>query len=1275
MTLPNDKNSLLVPIAMDAWVNSATNTQSMALYYANYNNLQNFQSPIPDPFSGSSDIPAQGIHLHWALPDALTHGIQNSDDSFDFPLVPNRWLVVRIDTSDNRSLTPLAWVIQSDGRQSTEAQGAGPGAYLDPNKPSGISADGSTVSVNGMNLGITVPIADWQGDAVNTTPLFLQAVGPGNISFAAYKPFVENVFSIVDTNLPAVSSVNYSYSYLVIGWYSNPEGDPLTGVSTYVDGFTPSCWDTQADWQGQTPQERFSTILDTMQWSLPAGTELPNIPPNASIYHGFIADVAWPPNYENGFFNKMNTSNVQIAVGNNSIDALSALIQNYANSESLHDPSNSAQWITAGNTLCSLIQAASLELLDVYGVPGGSAQVQQQIEQSWFGSDPGGTVWTVVSALTNLEIETSNDTLTPTQNAALLQQLSQLNRDQLAYDLGQSQLQTQQSELYRLWLKLSQSNVLVYDPPTTYPDFSILQPMLQQDIYPNWFGQVANLLNTQTNLPAALLDPTDSDSANAWANANWTFPDATDSAATVTLASLGLQLKGTTANDYWHPADPVVLIRGAGRGLKYGEDGCFTADGTLCCRLPGQTVTGLNVANVSVTAAEFGNVAAFTSPSAFLSPYSTVPSIASLLVEAFFSDPQNAGVINQVAPSASEAAINSAIASLLGGGSQGSWSGTPPSPIGYSLWQQAWSPIMLEWQAKYYPTLDASRNFDPSCWTFDGTHYEWNGNGFDYGNGNDNVYSIPIQGRTVVSPYAQTVFQSKLSNYLSTAATIDSVQMEQLLATVMGWDILGQTLSGFTDQLITLLSQETFPPPCSPNLGTTPALVGDLVQDQYHLTPKLTSLDLAYENVFFPLRGGLVTFAKNQLWLLDTYGQFYDLSQPTEHGFQPLISPSLTVPSVVTTPSFMSAPFVLGPRLVQSARLDMNLLANDNSGGDIVTSANNNPICGWLLPNFLDNSITVYDSNGIMLGELLVAQASPDNWRPRPGPNGNNPPPPASPSQIANTALMNVISKLASQGVDTLSDFLQLTDETLWMVNPMNGIGNDSLAALIGRPLAVVQLQLNLTLNGDPITNQMWNYMLTPDPSDTYYIPMHDSGGVLDLVFPVRLGSLDLRNDGLVGYFLSDYTKFYAVHTEFELKPSDTFIQPILETSGISPVYQGDVTVTPNSASGVTLTLILDPQGSVHAYTGILPVNSVTVDANAVQDFLKSLLVNFQTGPILADPGTLRTPQPAVNQGTWSWLQADSDTWEQDGIVDADDAALFPTQAPSLREGWLQLQL
>lgn len=41
-----------------------------------------------------------GLHLHWALPDALTTG-RHQDGTTHFPPVPNRWLVRRLDNKGN----------------------------------------------------------------------------------------------------------------------------------------------------------------------------------------------------------------------------------------------------------------------------------------------------------------------------------------------------------------------------------------------------------------------------------------------------------------------------------------------------------------------------------------------------------------------------------------------------------------------------------------------------------------------------------------------------------------------------------------------------------------------------------------------------------------------------------------------------------------------------------------------------------------------------------------------------------------------------------------------------------------------------------------------------------------------------------------------------------------------------------------------------------------------------------------------------------------------
>ncbi|CCI29145.1 hypothetical protein MICAH_5520003 [Microcystis aeruginosa PCC 9809] len=64
---------------------------------------------VSQPFQNQNLYLKAGIHLHWALPDALTKGIQDSDKKTVFPSVPNRWLVTRTLNGEKRQ-----WVVESD---------------------------------------------------------------------------------------------------------------------------------------------------------------------------------------------------------------------------------------------------------------------------------------------------------------------------------------------------------------------------------------------------------------------------------------------------------------------------------------------------------------------------------------------------------------------------------------------------------------------------------------------------------------------------------------------------------------------------------------------------------------------------------------------------------------------------------------------------------------------------------------------------------------------------------------------------------------------------------------------------------------------------------------------------------------------------------------------------------------------------------------------------------------------------------------------------------
>ncbi|HEX7117670.1 MAG TPA: hypothetical protein VF212_02725 [Longimicrobiales bacterium] len=1347
-TLPDDASSLLVPVHLDAWVVDSRNQQALARYRADFGRLAAFRSPVPDAFD-DEDVskPAVGIHLHWALPDALTHGREaEGGGPIEFPLVPNRWLIVRVETTEGAPQQARLWVVQSDflgtvlGKTAVDVAGsaaelrlAAPGAaealpagtrlelaaadgsvigsivtsqpvsagdvgipvrtadlpptvpagtvvrvpgsseYLDPYRPTTMQVEPgrpTTFTVRRTGLGRSYAIEAWEAraDAGGTAP-FLRAVGPGNIAFAAYAPFVQDVFSFTDAELPPEGSGVRTFSYTVVGWYAEPESaDPLRSVERYVPGI----WADEAEWRRQSPVERFQAILASHRWSVRGEI---GAPPSTSLYHGTVVGVQWP--YGSPGNAGIDERAVQVAVGATAPDALAALVQAAARREAKANPTDANAWLVAGDTLAELIQASLYDLLDRYGAPGGAAELRREKERARFGALPGGTVWEVVSAAPEpADGETERPRLTAAQAAALDRQLAALNRAQRELDAARRRLASGQAELHALWWKVGRANALGWgEEPSTTPPWSALKPFMEKQLYPALLSDVRDRYRAVNEAAARLPDPTDEAASAAWAEANWSLP-AAEGGGTVPLSALGLKLKPGVCERFWHPTDPVVMVAGLRRARRHGEDGRHARDGTLVCRLPGQTIEGLSIDGqppVTLAALEAAGVQVDPTGGA---KYGGVPAVPRLLRECFLADLANAA---RIAPAigADAEELRAAVAALLDGDAAGaSWTGAPPAPFAIVRWAQAWAPLFLEWEVNFHPTgasAGGEHRFSPDDWRFDGEAWTWAGTGFD------EAVFLAFKGRSLLTPHAQYLLREKLAEHLKDHPALDSAQLDALLDTVAGWDLLAQSLSGLTDQLVTRLSQETFLPsdagaaPTAAELATdgAPPRPGVLMGDAYDAVPVLESPDPI--DPFHPVRAGLLRFRR--LRLVDAFGQTYDLVAPNSpQGFVPILGEGLM--PTAPPPGLPAGMVQLAPRIVQPARLEIRFLSADGSGRDILTADRPNAVCGWLLPNWLDGGIAVYDAAGAPLGEVMPLPA-PRNWRRRPGPAGGDPAP-ATVDEIANPVLRAVVASIAGRGPDVMRYLLRVVDETLGFVDPLGGRKDAFLSVLIGRPLAVVQAELSLGVYGEPYTSQLWNRMAEPDPSSPGgYRPVRDTGGLEAVSIPVRLGSLDLRHDGLIGYFLPDrgYDTFYAVHPAPDA--GDGYIRPITARAEDGTVrYQGDI-VLKCQAPGTVVTLLLDPRGAVHAYTGILPVSRVALPGAQVEAFLQRLELTFRAGPVIAGAGTFRMPRPAAREGRWSWLQpTDPDGgWEEDPVVDAADTGRLPDGRARLRDGWLRYVL
>ncbi|MFF6946916.1 hypothetical protein ACFZAS_43395, partial [Streptomyces lavendulae] len=393
---------LVVPLRVEALtVNEAVrHAEVFQRWQANYALTRLNLSPEPPAFSNTdtnfnADPGREGVYLHWQLPEALTHGVDEQGDGVPvFPLVPNRWLVVRqaVDpVADTR--TDTGWVVESD--------------YLDP---AGGASPYMDTAGRLTRIGRRVDLA--RGEWIEPgTPdgLFLTAVGPGLPTFAAYQPYNTDVFSIHDRTDDLDPDTAYKLNYLVAGWYSDPARDPL------ADGL--------------------AARLAAFNWSASGTT--PDSDTARTLCHGNVLDVKWRRR-GSGMPASDRPDYITVAVGNNTAHATKALNE-YAARRSDSPPE-----------LVALLAAAHTGVLDLLDEPDGEFQTERVTHASWFKPLAGGYTWVLEDAEAEAA-RTSRRARPAAVRASYAQVLAGLNRDQAAYDAAVQEHVAAQRRLYDVW--------------------------------------------------------------------------------------------------------------------------------------------------------------------------------------------------------------------------------------------------------------------------------------------------------------------------------------------------------------------------------------------------------------------------------------------------------------------------------------------------------------------------------------------------------------------------------------------------------------------------------------------------------------------------------------------------------------------------------------------------------------------------------------------------------------------------------------------------------
>ena len=519
---------------------------------------------------------------------------------------------------------------------------------------------------------------------------------------------------------------------------------------------------------------------------------------------------------------------------------------------------------------------------------------------------------------------------------------------------------------------------------------------------------------------------------------------------------------------------------------------------------------------------------------------------------------------------------------------------------------------------------------------------------------------------------------------------------------------MSQLLGGFNDALLMkeqviqlpifdlnmILTDFTGAPP--PPGGSNPYTHFDRLQAFAEAVGHFNQAAPNSNGSFLPWRSGALTVT--ELTLVDSFGRVTPLSVSSQTygnavNFESFLPPGTTPDGELEEQAF------LPPRLAQPAQLSFRWFSAGNDDIEVNSHFNSSPICGWVLPNNLDASLSVFDGQGNALGSIN----SSAEWEAAPGSS-----PRMSAAQIENPHLKNFVTGLTVNSPSDLhrapvlsnyiANFLSTLDSSAARVEPESFAQHESLALLIGRPLALVRARIELRLQGMIELNQSYAaYIATiyagrearnlslmpgiPSPSNQYEF----------VRVPVKLGDTRSHNDGLIGFW-NDSELAEGIRTFYAPKVDTGLLDPNVVGNGtvegrpmICPIGS---TQNPSNVfhlapygTACDVTMLVDPRAPVTAVSGILPTKSIDIPSYLYAQFLKRLAVTFLTTPLLTDATQLTVPVPNQPGFQWAWVsKASASDWQTQSLSEGQGPVAVPTENPKftpqkITEGWLKMTL
>jgi len=1285
-----DEPLLLIPIHVDAlavgnkgwlppgsmfqWTNLTPNFLKLANDYQFASQLIGDPGGTGSPFDAAIGLET-GIHLHFRLPRAFSHGIQQGENALSFPAIPNRWLVQRL---GGDPATYTAWLIKSDARTNESSATPWPKFPDDEQTPAQFNLIGTY-----SKLTASLPQED-EPASVNLT-----AMGQGNPLFSAHYPACRSVLGFYDP-LTKVSS-GARLSYLITGWFSSAADDPLHTAEWQRGTITPQA---ERDFRAKnkipegtplTPDQWAKLLWDAWlrerQWTcdLDGSADAPS----RLLCHGLVRGITW----HGGDWNYMQPSDqgaslsqpevfprneenhekaYQVAVGNTGGEALAALLAD-------------------GNVDQDLLAALHEGLL---GQPVTAADLQYELHSRRFDGIQGGTTFAIQPEPDYSEVKDAHalnqssrgqSTILPGPLSDLLQQLNEKQRkyDRLARKFADSRWQ-----VYALWHLWTGERKRGEDPARIKKLKSQLDTF--KDVLDKKRVELDRARAARDELFTAKPAPEPSTGKIIEELAKYprTQPDGSPR-FNAGNPELRYRLVVSTARPFYGPGEPVIAVAGPATARLNTADPSSRA---LVCRLSRQLVKGILLQvpggkNVTVQGETILDDLFPREPALQL----IGAAHRSLLAEALLLDGRQASNIAGHASQQHRDALTKIVEALQDPESTEAQKNPPPPPnallgrlpdrIAIFNWpRNPWIPLLLAWEVSWQSDYEAPAG---QPLPEDLVNGRWR---LDRMSGDlvrdrepSAVNKATYQGYSILTQSASRSLAKSLEELNPSHPLIDKLKNQNAQL---------QRLAGFHDALIRQQAGMQIPPldygRWSERTDTSIYFVDQIRaflkedfarsggRNNFRTEPDTTG------SPFLPIRSGRLQIAK--LSIVDVFGQ--TLLLPVAR----INESASTRPSMLHRahncldgePPTVGSVIPFKPRFVQPTRLQLQSV---NAARNV--SGNGGPVCGWIVPNYLEKSLTIYDSNGQPLGALQkkLGQTSGSGdkaaffWVDVPGAHNGDA---AStnvaerlPKIIKNTHLFYFCSWVLSLNPDIGATFYSVLNEAIASTDQRVPDEDPGVSVLVGRPLVLMRASFQLEIAGLP-AHQL---ELRAD-TGTNVRDLIETNGFEKVKWPLRLGNLGARNDGLIGLF--------------KCSGDDVTTGPFYASWGRDrELFQDDVKVfaaqdfSIDCVQPLAVTMLMDPQARVHATTGVLPRGFFELPHETQAGAKRAREVVFQTAPVLGFTPTPAMPRPSDDYGEWSWAyRPDVTQWKLDpNLVEATDRGGFNGAWPTIAEGWLKLAI